>query len=76
MRCWRRRKCRSTGPRSNHSFSEPKAGRPGLYLAAIALRQSPDPTASAERFAGDDRVVADYMHDEALRAFPTDSVTS
>jgi LuxR family transcriptional regulator, maltose regulon positive regulatory protein len=42
----------------------------GLYLAAIALRQSADPTASAERFAGDDRVVADYLHDEALRAFP------
>jgi len=42
----------------------------GLYLAAIALRESPDPTASAERFAGDDRVVADYLHDEALRAFP------
>ena len=42
----------------------------GLYLAAIALRESADPTASAERFAGDDRVVADYLHDEALRAFP------
>jgi LuxR family maltose regulon positive regulatory protein len=42
----------------------------GLYLAAIALRESPDPTASAERFAGNDRVVADYLHDEALRAFP------
>ena len=42
----------------------------GLYLAAIALRESLDPTASAERFAGDDRVVADYLHDEALRSFP------
>src|SRR5207248_10918287 len=27
-------------------------------------------TASAARFAGDDRMVADYLHDEALRAFP------
>ena len=42
----------------------------GLYLAAIALRESPDPAAAAERFAGNDRVVADYLHDEALRAFP------
>jgi LuxR family transcriptional regulator, maltose regulon positive regulatory protein len=42
----------------------------GLYLAAIALRESPNPTASAERFAGDDRVVSDYLHDEALLAFP------
>jgi LuxR family maltose regulon positive regulatory protein len=41
----------------------------GLYLAAIALREAEDP-AAAERFAGDDRLIADYLHDEALRAFP------
>lgn len=41
----------------------------GLYLAAIALREAEDPAAAAERFAGDDRLVADYLHDEALRAF-------
>jgi LuxR family transcriptional regulator, maltose regulon positive regulatory protein len=44
----------------------------GLYLAAIALRESEDLAAAAERFAGHDRLVADYLHDEALRAFPAD----
>ena len=42
----------------------------GLSLAAIALRESEDPDRAGERFAGDDRLVADYLRDEALRAFP------
>jgi LuxR family transcriptional regulator, maltose regulon positive regulatory protein len=42
----------------------------GLYLAAIALRESENPGAAAERFAGHDRLVADYLRDEALRTFP------
>ena len=42
----------------------------GLYLAAIALREVENPARSAEVFAGDDRLVADYLRDEALRAFP------
>jgi LuxR family transcriptional regulator, maltose regulon positive regulatory protein len=42
----------------------------GLSLAAMALRDADDPAAAAERFAGNDRVVADYLRDEALRAFP------
>jgi LuxR family maltose regulon positive regulatory protein len=42
----------------------------GLYLAAIALREADDPTAAAKRFEGHDRVVADYLRDEALRSFP------
>ncbi len=41
----------------------------GLYLAATALRESSDPAATAERFAGHDRLVAEYLRDEALRAF-------
>jgi LuxR family maltose regulon positive regulatory protein len=44
----------------------------GLYLAAIALRGSENPAAAAERFAGGDRLVADYLHDEALRTFPVE----
>jgi LuxR family transcriptional regulator, maltose regulon positive regulatory protein len=44
----------------------------GLYLAAIALRGSGDPAVAAERFAGDDRLVADYLRDEALRVFPAE----
>jgi LuxR family maltose regulon positive regulatory protein len=42
----------------------------GLYLAAIALRESENPAAAAGRFAGHDRLVADYLRDEALRTFP------
>jgi LuxR family transcriptional regulator, maltose regulon positive regulatory protein len=42
----------------------------GLYLAAIALRESEDAAAAAEWFEGHDRLVADYLRDEALRAFP------
>jgi len=42
----------------------------GLYLAAIALRESDNAAAAAERFAGHDRLVADYLRDEALRTFP------
>jgi LuxR family transcriptional regulator, maltose regulon positive regulatory protein len=44
----------------------------GLYLAAIALRESDNPAAAAERFAGHDRLVAEYLHDEALRTFPVE----
>jgi LuxR family transcriptional regulator, maltose regulon positive regulatory protein len=42
----------------------------GLYLAAIALRESANPAGAAERFAGNDRLIADYLRDEALRTFP------
>jgi len=42
----------------------------GLYLAAISLRESDNAAAAAERFAGHDRLVADYLRDEALRTFP------
>jgi LuxR family transcriptional regulator, maltose regulon positive regulatory protein len=42
----------------------------GLTLAGIALRESPDPVAAAGRFAGDDRVVAEYLRDEVLRVLP------
>jgi LuxR family maltose regulon positive regulatory protein len=42
----------------------------GLYLAALALRDAADRVATAERFAGHDRIVAEYLRDEALRAVP------
>jgi LuxR family transcriptional regulator, maltose regulon positive regulatory protein len=38
----------------------------GLYLAALSLRDQPDIRTAVERFAGDDRVVADYLRDELL----------
>jgi LuxR family maltose regulon positive regulatory protein len=38
----------------------------GLYLAALALRDQPDTGRALKRFAGDDRIVADYLRDELL----------
>jgi LuxR family transcriptional regulator, maltose regulon positive regulatory protein len=38
----------------------------GLYLAALSLRAQPDRRAAVEQFAGDDRLVADYVRDELL----------
>lgn len=37
-----------------------------VYLAARTLRDEPDPTAAARRFAGDDRVISDYLREEML----------
>jgi LuxR family transcriptional regulator, maltose regulon positive regulatory protein len=38
----------------------------GLFLAALALRDQPDPVAAAECFAGNDRIVVDYFEEEVL----------
>ncbi len=46
----------------------------GLYLAAVALRDEPDVDAAAAAFAGDDRVVVDYLRDELL-ALLSDEIT-
>jgi LuxR family transcriptional regulator, maltose regulon positive regulatory protein len=43
----------------------------GLYLAALAAREQPDPAAALARFAGDDHVVAEYLRDEFLADLPT-----
>jgi LuxR family maltose regulon positive regulatory protein len=43
----------------------------GLYLASLAAREQPDPAAALARFAGDDHVVAEYLHDEFLAELPT-----
>jgi LuxR family transcriptional regulator, maltose regulon positive regulatory protein len=37
-----------------------------LYLAALSLRAQPDAHAAIEGFAGDDRVIADYLRDEII----------
>lgn len=45
----------------------------GLYLAALALREQDDLDTAIAHFAGDDRLVADYLHDELLcRLAPAD----
>jgi LuxR family transcriptional regulator, maltose regulon positive regulatory protein len=46
----------------------------GLYLATLSLRAQPDTAAALSRFAGDDRVVADYLRDELLAPMAPESV--
>jgi LuxR family maltose regulon positive regulatory protein len=38
----------------------------GLYLAALALRGQDDPSDAAQSFAGDDRLITDYVRSEFL----------
>ncbi len=38
----------------------------GLYLAGLSLQEQPDVGAAVARFAGDDRLIADYLRDELL----------
>jgi LuxR family maltose regulon positive regulatory protein len=47
----------------------------GLYLAALSLRAQPNVEAALSRFAGDDRVVADYLRDELIERLEPDHVT-
>lgn len=42
----------------------------GLYLAALPLRDLSDPSQHARAFAGDDRDVADFLHEEVLASLP------
>jgi LuxR family maltose regulon positive regulatory protein len=44
----------------------------GLYLAALSLGGKPDLHRAVSRFAGDDRLMADYVRDELLGALEDD----
>jgi LuxR family transcriptional regulator, maltose regulon positive regulatory protein len=44
----------------------------GLYLAALSLRGKQDMHRAVSRFAGDDRLMADYVRDELLGALADD----
>jgi LuxR family transcriptional regulator, maltose regulon positive regulatory protein len=44
----------------------------GLYLAALSLRENPDLHRAVARFAGDDRLAADYLRDELLNGLDAD----
>ena len=46
----------------------------GLYLAALSVRDQPDRDRALARFAGDDRLVADYLRDELLAGLSRDRV--
>jgi LuxR family maltose regulon positive regulatory protein len=45
-----------------------------LYLAALSLRSARDAHGAVLGFAGDDRLVADYLRDEVLTRLPASSV--
>jgi LuxR family transcriptional regulator, maltose regulon positive regulatory protein len=45
-----------------------------LYLAALSVREQDDAPEAAARFAGDDRLLADYLRDELLASLPADRV--
>jgi LuxR family transcriptional regulator, maltose regulon positive regulatory protein len=47
----------------------------GLYLAALSLQDQPDRDRALARFAGDDRLVADYLRDELLADLPRERVS-
>lgn len=42
----------------------------GLQLAALALREQPDPAGLIATFAGDNRLVVDYLSSEVIAALP------
>ncbi len=44
----------------------------GLYLAALAVHDAPDPASELARFAGSDHLLADYTRDEFLSELPSD----
>jgi LuxR family maltose regulon positive regulatory protein len=46
-----------------------------LYLAALSLRESPDPATAAMWLGGQDRLIADYMRDEILSELAPDRIT-
>src|SRR5215207_458080 len=46
----------------------------GLYLAALSLRDQPDPQAAIARFGGDDRIVSDYVADALLSDLPAEQL--
>jgi LuxR family transcriptional regulator, maltose regulon positive regulatory protein len=43
-----------------------------LYLAALSLRGADDPDEAVREFAGDDRIVADYLHEELISGLSPD----
>jgi LuxR family maltose regulon positive regulatory protein len=46
----------------------------GLHLAGLALRGQEDHVGAVARFAGDDRIVADYLREELLAGLAQDDV--
>jgi LuxR family maltose regulon positive regulatory protein len=63
------------GPGAPRRLIERTEGWPaGLYLAVLSLEGERDPTMAIERFAGDDRMVGDYVRDEFLSSQTPDDL--
>ena len=45
-----------------------------LYLAALSLRERPEPATAARWLGGHDRLIADYLRDEVLSELPPDRI--
>ena len=54
------------------SIAAPRAGQPGLRLAALSLAGHPDPRRFVAEFSGNERTVADYLLAEVLARQPAD----
>jgi LuxR family maltose regulon positive regulatory protein len=62
-------------PHQLESLSIRTEGWPAaLYLAGLAIGESPDPGPAISHFAGDDRIVVEYLRDEFLVRMPEDHV--
>jgi LuxR family maltose regulon positive regulatory protein len=46
-----------------------------LYLAALSIRRADDADLAARKFAGDDRLVADYLRDEFISSLEYDELS-
>ena len=54
----------------DHLWNRTEGWPVGLYLATLAIGDADDPVAAAEAFAGDDRIVVDYVTEELLDVVP------
>jgi len=49
-----------------HLYDRTEGWAAGLYLAALSLRNHPDPTSFIDEFAGNDRNIVDFLSSEVL----------
>ena len=61
------------GPVVDRLWTRTEGWPVGLYLATLALAEQDDIVDAAEHFAGDDRLVVDYVRDELLSVLPRGS---
>ena len=64
------------GPVVDRLWTRTEGWPVGLYLATLALAEQDDIIDAAEHFAGDDRLVVDYVREELLSVLPRECVSS